>query len=55
MERAVIRGHPAPTHDLLRLRNTTALLVDAPVPAWVEAALCALLGWSSVAAMSVTV
>jgi phosphoribosyl-dephospho-CoA transferase len=32
-------GRPAPTHDLLRLREPIALTVDAPVPAWVEPAL----------------
>jgi phosphoribosyl-dephospho-CoA transferase len=39
MERAVIPGRPAPTHDLIRLREPIALTVDAPVPAWVETAL----------------
>ena len=32
-------GRPAPTHDLIRLREPIALTVDAPVPAWVETAL----------------
>ena len=32
-------GRPAPTHDLIRLREPSALSVDAPVPAWVEPAL----------------
>jgi phosphoribosyl-dephospho-CoA transferase len=32
-------GRPAPTHDLIRLREPNALTVDAPVPAWVETAL----------------
>ncbi len=39
MERVVIPGHPAPTHDLIRLREAIALTVDAPQPAWVEPAL----------------
>jgi phosphoribosyl-dephospho-CoA transferase len=39
MERAVMPGRPAPTHDLIRLREPIALMVDAPVPAWVEPAL----------------
>ena len=39
MERAVMPGCPAPTHDLIRLREPSALTVDAPVPAWVEPAL----------------
>jgi phosphoribosyl-dephospho-CoA transferase len=39
MERAVIAGRPAVTHDLIRLREPIALAVDAPVPAWVEPAL----------------
>jgi phosphoribosyl-dephospho-CoA transferase len=39
MERAVMPGRPAPTHDLIRLRKPIALAVDAPVPAWVEPAL----------------
>jgi phosphoribosyl-dephospho-CoA transferase len=39
MERPVMRGCPAPTHDLIRLREPIALTVDAPVPAWVEPAL----------------
>ena len=30
---------PAPTHDLIRLREPIALAAEAPVPAWVEAAL----------------
>ena len=32
-------GRPAPTHDLIRLREPIALTADAPVPAWVEPAL----------------
>jgi phosphoribosyl-dephospho-CoA transferase len=39
MERAVMPGRAAPTHDLIRLREPIALTVDAPVPAWVERAL----------------
>jgi phosphoribosyl-dephospho-CoA transferase len=39
MECAVISGRPAPTHDLIRLREPIALTVDALVPAWVEPAL----------------
>ena len=39
MERAVISGSPAPTHDLVWLHEPIALTVDAPVPSWVEAAL----------------
>jgi phosphoribosyl-dephospho-CoA transferase len=39
MERAVMAGRPAPTHDLIRLREPIALTVDASVPAWVEPAL----------------
>ena len=39
MERAVMAGRPAPTHDLIRLREPIALTVDASVPAWVERAL----------------
>jgi phosphoribosyl-dephospho-CoA transferase len=39
MERAVMPGRPAPTHDLIRLREPISLTVDAPVPAWVEPAL----------------
>jgi len=30
---------PAPTHDLIRLREPIALAVNAPVPSWVERAL----------------
>ncbi len=55
MELAVMPGRPATTHDLIRLREPIALTVDASVPAWVEPALDGLPGWSSVAAMSVTV
>jgi phosphoribosyl-dephospho-CoA transferase len=36
MERAVMPGLPAPTHDLIRLREPIVLTVDAPMPAWVE-------------------
>jgi phosphoribosyl-dephospho-CoA transferase len=39
MELAVIRGRPAMTHDLIRLREPIALTVDASVPPWVEPAL----------------
>jgi phosphoribosyl-dephospho-CoA transferase len=39
MERHVMPGRPAPTHDLIRLREPIALPVHAPVPAWVEPAL----------------
>jgi phosphoribosyl-dephospho-CoA transferase len=31
----LISGGPAPTHDLLRLREPIALTADAPVPSWV--------------------
>jgi phosphoribosyl-dephospho-CoA transferase len=33
------QGNPAPTHDLIRLRQPIALTVDAPVPSWVAQAL----------------
>jgi len=36
VERVVMPGSPAPTHDLIRLREPIALTVDAPVPSWVE-------------------
>ncbi len=39
MELAVMLGRPTTTHDLIRLREPIALLVDGPVPAWVEPAL----------------
>ena len=39
MELAVMPGHPATTHDLIRLREPIALTADASVPAWVEPAL----------------
>jgi phosphoribosyl-dephospho-CoA transferase len=39
MERAVMPGRPAPTHDLIRLHEPIALMADAPVPPWVEPAL----------------
>jgi phosphoribosyl-dephospho-CoA transferase len=39
MERTVMPGRPAPTHDLIWLREPIALIADAPVPAWVEPAL----------------
>jgi phosphoribosyl-dephospho-CoA transferase len=39
MERTLMPDRPAPTHDLIRLREPIALTVDAPVPAWVEPAL----------------
>ena len=29
-------GSPAPTHDLIRLREPIALTVNAPLPSWVE-------------------
>ena len=32
-------GAPAPTHDLIRLREPTVLAADGPAPSWVEAAL----------------
>jgi phosphoribosyl-dephospho-CoA transferase len=38
MERLMSAG-PAPTHDLIRLREPIALTADGPVPPWVEAAL----------------
>jgi phosphoribosyl-dephospho-CoA transferase len=38
MERLMPAG-PAPTHDLIRLREPIALAVDAPVPSWVESVL----------------
>ena len=31
--------NPAPTHDLIRLREPIALTVEAPAPTWVELAL----------------
>jgi phosphoribosyl-dephospho-CoA transferase len=39
MELAVMPGRPATTHDLIRLREPIALIMDAAVPAWVEPAL----------------
>jgi phosphoribosyl-dephospho-CoA transferase len=39
MEPIVMISIPAPTHDLVRLREPMALTVDAPVPSWVEPAL----------------
>jgi hypothetical protein len=36
VERVVMPGSSAPTHDLIRLREPIALTVDAPVPSWVE-------------------
>ena len=33
------RSEPASTHDLIRLREPTALTADAPAPSWVEPAL----------------
>jgi phosphoribosyl-dephospho-CoA transferase len=39
MGRILICGSPAPTHDLVRLREPIALTVDAPVPSWLEPAL----------------
>jgi phosphoribosyl-dephospho-CoA transferase len=39
MERAMMPGCPATTHDLIRLREPIALTVDASVPPWVEPAL----------------
>lgn len=38
MERLTAAG-PAPTHELIRLREPTALTTDGAVPAWVEPAL----------------
>jgi phosphoribosyl-dephospho-CoA transferase len=35
MER-LTAGSPAPTHDLIRLREPIALVVNSPVPPWVE-------------------
>jgi phosphoribosyl-dephospho-CoA transferase len=39
MERVVIPASPAPTHDLIRLREPIATTADAPAPSWVETAL----------------
>jgi phosphoribosyl-dephospho-CoA transferase len=39
MEPIVTVGAPAPTHDLIRLREPTAVTADGPAPSWVEAAL----------------
>jgi phosphoribosyl-dephospho-CoA transferase len=39
MGRAVRPPRPAPTHDLIRLREPFALKAHAPVPEWVELAL----------------
>jgi phosphoribosyl-dephospho-CoA transferase len=39
MELAVTPGRPATTHDLIRLREPTALTLEGSVPAWVEPAL----------------
>jgi len=36
MEQIVMIGTPAPTHDLIRLREPMALTVDGPAPSWVE-------------------
>jgi phosphoribosyl-dephospho-CoA transferase len=36
METIVMIGTPAPTHDLIRLREPMALTVDGPIPSWVE-------------------
>jgi phosphoribosyl-dephospho-CoA transferase len=36
MEPIVMISTPAPTHDLIRVREPMALTVDGPVPAWVE-------------------
>ncbi len=38
MER-LTTGSPAPTHDLIRLREPIALAADGPAPSWVEAVL----------------
>jgi hypothetical protein len=35
----LILVNPAPTHDLIRLREPIALTVEAPAPTWVELAL----------------
>lgn len=35
----VTNGAPAPTHDLIRLREPTAVTTDGPIPPWVEPAL----------------
>ena len=39
MEGLMLLVTPAPTHDLIRLREPSALKVESPVPAWVESAL----------------
>jgi phosphoribosyl-dephospho-CoA transferase len=39
MGRPVRPARPAPTHDLIRLREPFALQADAPIPTWVELAL----------------
>ena len=39
MERIVTRWAPARTHDLLRVREPSAVTADAPAPPWVEPAL----------------
>jgi phosphoribosyl-dephospho-CoA transferase len=39
MEPIVTGGAPAPTHDLIRVREPTAVTADGPTPSWVEAAL----------------
>src|SRR6202022_4088375 len=39
MEPIVMVGAPAPTHDLIRLREPTAVTADGPTPSWVKAAL----------------
>jgi phosphoribosyl-dephospho-CoA transferase len=39
MDRVMMLVSPAPTHDLIRLREPIALTVHAPVPAWVGPAL----------------
>jgi phosphoribosyl-dephospho-CoA transferase len=39
MELAVMPGRPVRAHDLIRLREPIALIMDASIPAWVEPAL----------------
>jgi phosphoribosyl-dephospho-CoA transferase len=39
MEPIVTAGAPAPTHDLIRLREPTAVTAAGPTPSWVDAAL----------------
>ncbi len=39
MEPIVTEGAPAPTHDLIRIRERAAVTADGSAPAWVESAL----------------